>query len=418
MAKAANKSMARWIVGKLRSAGHEAIFAGGCVRDMLLGVRCHDYDIATDATPGQVAKIFPRVVMVGAKFGVAMVLRGERMCEVATFRNDLSYSDGRRPDGVEFSSPKEDALRRDFTINGMFYDPVAEHVIDYVDGRADLAAGVVRTIGLPAKRFAEDYLRMIRAVRFATRLEFRIDKDTAAAIGCNAGKITAISGERICDELTKMLAGSRAGKALNMLHEFGLMQHILPELFEGDEHWAEVLDRAEAVASKGDTVLTFAAMLMNLSRTKISRIVRRWGQSNEFKKSLVFLSEHRNAWPTAAEMPLCEFKRLLADADWPRLRTLWTVRERLEIDSAVQSRRIARRAGSIDPKKINPTPFVTGEDLKNLGLSEGRSLGQVLRVLWNAQLDENVNSRREAMKLAAEMVAKRVKKGRSVRRRH
>ncbi|HOF19074.1 MAG TPA: CCA tRNA nucleotidyltransferase, partial [Phycisphaerae bacterium] len=164
MARPADKATATWVVRRLREAGFQALFAGGCVRDMLLGIRCNDYDVATDAVPDQVRALFGRVLLVGAKFGVAMVLHRGRKVEVTTFRSDLSYSDGRRPDGVRFSTPEEDARRRDFTINGMFYDPLDGRVIDFVGGRDDLRRRVLRTIGRADERFAEDYLRMLRAV--------------------------------------------------------------------------------------------------------------------------------------------------------------------------------------------------------------------------------------------------------------
>jgi poly(A) polymerase len=198
---------------------------------MLLGIESTDYDIATDATPDQVHALFRRVLLVGAKFGVAMVIHRRQRVEVTTFRSDVSYSDGRRPDSVEFSSPKEDALRRDFTINGMFYDPVTDQVIDYVGGREDLVRRVVRTIGDPGERFGEDYLRMIRAVRFAVRLDFAIEPATAAAVRQMAEHITAISGERIFEELSKMLSRPSAAVAMERLRELGLAERILPELF-------------------------------------------------------------------------------------------------------------------------------------------------------------------------------------------
>ncbi len=393
-----------WVLRRLRDAGHEAFFAGGCVRDMLLGTQPADYDIATDATPDQVAAIFRRVIMVGAKFGVAIVMRQRRQVEVATFRSDLSYSDGRRPDGVRFSSPRQDALRRDFTINGMFYDPVAEKVIDYVGGQDDLAAGVIRTIGQPRKRFAEDYLRLIRAVRFATRLDFHVDKDTEAAIRRYAKKITVISGERIYDELAKMLAAPSAAVALRKLHDSGLAREILPELFQSDKTWPAAVEQVAAVAAKGDAVLAMGALLMNLPKTAISRIVRRWGASNEFKDTLGYLSVNRDGWRDAVEIPLCQFKRLMANSDWQRLRRLWTVRERIETGSCALSRRIARRAGQIAPVQIAPQPFVTGNDLKAMGLKEGRDIGRILRKLYDAQLNEELKSRKKALAAAAMLV--------------
>ncbi len=416
MGAEADKATAMWVIRRLRAAGYQGLLAGGCVRDMLLGRSCHDYDVATNATPEEVRRLFGRVLMIGAKFGVAMVLcrsrrsGKDRTIEVATFRSDVSYSDGRRPDSVTFSCPREDAKRRDFTINGMFYDPVTREVIDYVGGRRDLTAGVVRTIGRAEKRFSEDYLRMIRAVRFAMRLDFRIARDTAAAIRRHAPGIENISGERIYDELAKMLSAPTAGEALGRLMQLHLAPHILPELFDRDETWAMAVRRVEAVAPKRDVVLNFGALLCDVPKTAVRRIVRRWGGANEFKDALVWLSEHRDDWRKAPEMQLCEFKRLMAAPHWRRGRELWKVRERIETARQDQSRRIARRAGTISPETIAPRPLVTGEDLLEMGLPECRQLGRILRALYDAQLNEEIKTRREALTAAKKRIASAVDK--------
>lgn len=411
MAKEADKATALRVLRTLRRGGHKSFFAGGCVRDMLLGRRCCDYDIATQATPQQVKRLFRRVLMVGAKFGVAVVLQRDRMVEVATFRSDLSYSDGRRPDGVKFSSPKEDALRRDFTINGMFFDPVAGEVIDYVAGQADLAAGIVRTIGKPDERFAEDYLRMMRAVRFAVRLGFRIDPATARGIRKYAPNITQISGERICEELRKIFAAYDASAGLELLEKLGLAEHILPEFFdifsidiEPARRWHAAVARVEAVAPRRDAVLSFGALLMDLSSEAVSKIMRRWGQSNELRKTLQWFCDHRDDWKTAAESRLCDFKRLLANQNWERLKRLWNVRERLANGNTRQSRRIARRAGGLTAGQIAPEPFVTGENLLKMGLPQGPSLGRIRNELYDDQLDEILSTRREALAKARKLV--------------
>ena len=472
MSNAAPKSAAMIVLRRLRKAGFQALFAGGCVRDMLLGLRCSDYDIATDATPDDVRKLFPHVLLVGTKFGVAMVVFDKRKVEVTTFRTDLSYQDGRRPTGVKFSSPKEDAQRRDFTINGMFFDPVANEVIDYVGGREDLAAKVLRTIGSADERFGEDYLRMIRAVRFAVRLGFAIDPDTAAGIARFAPRITSISGERIYEELTKMLARPSAAEALRKLEEFKLAEAILPEMFGrsmgvspmsstgilpmsstgilpvndagvspalgenrgqapfsqrqqrekgASPHFRWAVERVEAVAEFGDVVLALAAMLCELPVRQIHAITRRWGASNEVREGLSWMAEHWNDWHTAAgvhpqaerspleggtqTMPLHQFKRLMAHVEFPRLRRLWRVAEQTETHSHAQSRAIDRRVASIDPKQIAPPPFVTGDDLKAMGLHEGPALGKIVRALYDAQLDELRTDRAAAMDAARRMIA-------------
>ena len=196
-----NRQAAIKVIKRLRSSGFQALLAGGCVRDMLLGRAAKDFDVATDARPRDVMQIFKRTLKVGAKFGVVIVLLDNTQIEVATFRTETGYLDGRHPAKVEFTGPAEDARRRDFTINGMFYDPAEKYVIDYVNGRADLKKRIVRTIGPADDRFAEDYLRMLRAVRFSTQLGFAVDRSTKSAVRKNAQKITAISGERIAAEL-------------------------------------------------------------------------------------------------------------------------------------------------------------------------------------------------------------------------
>jgi len=404
MADHADKSTALWVLKRLRKADHQALFAGGCVRDMLLGVRSADYDIATDATPQQVAKLFRRVLLVGAKFGVAMVIRNRRRVEVATFRSDASYSDGRRPDHVTFSTPREDAMRRDFTINGMFYDPLSDEVIDYVGGRADLRRNVLRTIGSPSDRFAEDYLRMLRAVRFAVRLDFHVDEATVAGIKSHAGQIVAISGERIYDELSRMLAGPDAAKALRMLDELQLARQVLGELYEKPTLWPDAVRRVERVQGRKDLVLALAALLSDLPGGSIRKIVRRWGASNELRDALVWMAGHRDGWGNAERIALCQFKRLMSNASFDRLRQLWRVREQLQTGQTTQARRIARRAGAIAPQSVSPPPLINGQDLKKLGCREGRPMGQLLRAIYDAQLDERIHTAAEARALARKLL--------------
>ena len=202
-----NRQAAIKIIKQLHRNGFQALMAGGCVRDMLLGRRAKDWDVATDAQPKDVMRLFKRTLKVGAKFGVVIVLIDQTQVEVATFRTETGYADGRHPRSVQFSSASEDASRREFTINGMFYDPLQKEVIDYVDGQADIKARVVRTIGKPDERFGEDYLRMLRAVRFSTELGFEIEPATWRAIRRNAADVARISGERISMELEGILAG-------------------------------------------------------------------------------------------------------------------------------------------------------------------------------------------------------------------
>ncbi len=405
MAKPADKSTALWVIKRLRNAGFDALLAGGCVRDMLLHQRCFDYDVATSATPRQVKRLFQHVLLIGAKFGVAMVIVHRRKVEVTTFRSDVSYSDGRHPDAVRFSDPRQDALRRDFTINGMFYDPLTEKVVDYVGGRRDLVRRIIRTIGRPEQRFTEDYLRMMRAVRFAMRLDFRVEKHTAEAIRQHAGKIVSISGERIFDELNKILAAPSATAALRKLHETELVQAILPELFAQPALWPEALRRVESLAQKSSTDLILGALLANLPTRQIRKIVRRWGASNQRRDQLCFYSQHLSDWQTAATLPLCAFKRWMASGYFKNLCALWRFEERKATGHMTHSRQIARRARSITPNQISPRPWVTGGDLIRMGLTEGPRLGKIFNVLYDVQLNEKLPSRREALILARRLVA-------------
>src|SRR5437867_7675201 len=224
------QNAARRILEKLRLHGHEAFFAGGWVRDFLMRRKPKDIDIATSALPEDVLRIFPNAVAIGASFGVVQVRLYGRAYEVATFRTEGPYLDGRHPSAVKFSGPKQDALRRDFTINGLFYDPLAKRVIDYVHGNTDIQRKTIRTIGNPKERFAEDKLRMLRAVRFACSLSFVIDPGTWEAIKGLAADIRQVSWERIRDEVLKIITGPNAGRGLDLLQESGLLSQILPEI--------------------------------------------------------------------------------------------------------------------------------------------------------------------------------------------
>ena len=406
MSEGATKRLAISVVRKLRSAGHEALLAGGCVRDMLLGHRPTDYDVATSATPKQVKKLFRRVLMVGAKFGVAMVIQQRRRIEVATFRTDLSYSDGRRPDAVKFVSAKEDALRRDFTINGIFYDPLDQRVVDYVDGQKDLQAGIIRAIGKADRRLSEDYLRMLRAVRFAGRLSFRIDPATARAIRRHARRISEISGERVREELEKMFAHRSAGRAVKELHDLGLLAAILPELPAKGASWQAALRRAGAVGRHRNALLMLSALLCELPRADLKKICRRWGTSNRTRDSLIWIADHLDDWPAMVDASLARIKRILAHPAADVLQTLWRVRERAETGKTVCTKAIGRRVARIDPEQVAPAPVVNGSDLKRLGVPEGEQLGRALAKLYEEQLNEQFPSRREALARARRIVGK------------
>src|SRR5438128_10553743 len=278
------EKVAREVAARLRERGHIAYFAGGCVRDMVRGLIPKDYDIVTDARPEAVQTLFPRTFAVGAHFGVIIVVENGFQFEVATFRSDDAYIDGRHPSAVHFSSPEEDAQRRDFTINGMFYDPVAEKVIDFVGGRADIDARLVRAIGDPAQRFAEDRLRMLRAVRFATVLDYQIDNKTWDALVANAPSINQISAERIRDELVRIFLSPNRVRGWELLDISGLLRAVLPELDamkgclqpeqfhpEGDvfEHTRLML---QLLPAKVSVPLVFAVLLHDVAKPSTATV--------------------------------------------------------------------------------------------------------------------------------------------------
>ncbi|MCE5325600.1 MAG: CCA tRNA nucleotidyltransferase [Planctomycetaceae bacterium] len=405
MAKPAPRETALWVVQRLVEGGFQALFAGGCVRDMLLEHPVYDYDVATNATPDDVQRIFPRVLLVGAKFGVAMVLHRGRKVEVTTFRSDASYSDGRRPDAVTFTTAQEDAQRRDFTINGMFYDPLKAALIDYVGGRGDLEAKIIRTIGRPEERFGEDYLRMLRAARFSVRLGFAIERKTAAAIRELAEKITAISGERIFEELSKMLARASAAEAIDLLIDLNLAQHIFPaELMADESRLARARQRLAKVAGKKNHTLALAALLAETPAPAIRACVRRWGASNELRDELSYLAARLDGWQKAANMQLADFKFLIGSPYWPHLQALWRAQEELATSKSEQTKRITQRAAAIDPEAICPPALVTGADLHALGVTDGPTMGKLLRRLYEAQLNEQFFTREAALAEARHLV--------------
>lgn len=406
MQRGATRKLALWVIGRLRQEGFEALLAGGCVRDILLGSRPTDYDVATNATPRQVRKLFKRVLMIGAKFGVAMVVQDGRTIEVATFRSDHSYSDGRRPDKVVFSSARADALRRDFTINGMFMDPVDEKIIDYVGGRTDLNKKIVRAIGEPDRRLGEDYLRMLRAIRFCARLDFALEPATTRAIRRHAPKICRISGERVREELEKMLSGPNSHHAMVLTGRLGLGRHIFGPTVTTPSAWDAALGRLALLGRHRDVTLSLAGILAAASAGHIRRLARSWGASNKMIGNLTWLTGHVDAYSTAADAPLGDFKRLIAHPAWPLLRKLWRAEEMRATGRDSAFRRAAVRTGRIDPAQISPPPLVTGKDLKNMGLDEGPTLGRILHTLYELQLAEETGTRRQALAEARRLVAR------------
>jgi putative nucleotidyltransferase with HDIG domain len=464
------RRVATSIVRRLAEAGYTALFAGGCVRDMVRGVEPHDYDIATTATPEEVQRLFPKTIPVGAQFGVVLVLENDHQFEVATFRTDEAYVDGRRPSSVRYGTPEQDAQRRDFTINGLFYDALAREtrsgalseralpgIIDYVGGQADIARKLVRTIGEPRARFAEDKLRMLRCVRFAANLGYEIDPDTFAAVQEMAAQIGVVSAERIRDELVKTFTRPNAGRGLVLLEESGLLQQILPEVAamkgveqppefhpEGDvfTHTKLMLDlMSEAVRVDASTssaqalrppeagiILALAALLHDVGKPPTferapdrvrfhehdkvggelsEKILQRLRFPNEvIEKVCVCVGEHMRI-RHVQDMRPAKLKRILARetfADELELHRLDCLASHGDIANYEFLR---AKAAELPPEVIKPAPLVTGHDLLELGFAQGPLLGQVLRELEELQLEERLQSREDALAYARAQLARR-----------
>lgn len=406
------------VVRQLRAAGYQALFAGGCVRDQLLGSEPKDYDVATDATPDQVIAAFPnrKTLSIGAAFGVIAVvgLRGTGVVEVATFRRDLAYSDGRRPDGVEFCSPEEDAERRDFTINGMFYDPIEERVLDYVGGQEDLRRGVIRAIGDPHARFTEDKLRLLRAVRFTARLEFQLDEHTKTAIQELAPQLATVSVERIADELRKMLTVPRRAQGCRLLHETNLLPVIFPEwqtVLEqgsaGNEAWHSVLAELAGLDQPAFS-LALAVLLAPLpsllpefanqppgkpsriARDPATRCVQQIGRrlklSNDEIDATAWLVRHQHALHESATQPWSAVQPLLI-MPWASALLHWSdVRAQIRGQSSA-SLDWCRERLAWPREQLDPPPLLTGDDLIRGGIKPGPHFTGLLAELRAKQLD-------------------------------
>ncbi len=384
----------------LRDAGHTALFAGGCVRDMLMNRPPTDIDVATDAPPDRVVGLFRRTKKVGAKFGVVMVRIDGVELEVATFRAEADYADHRHPDRITFTTAEEDARRRDFTINGMFYDPVNDEVIDYVGGQQDLAAKRLRAIGAAADRFEEDHLRMLRAIRFASRLGFEIEASTFDAIRRHAVGIATISAERICQELEKILTDRNRGRGWRLLNEAGL----LPYLVAGDS-WpdAEVdiaARRLDALPSDASFPLAMAALLATEPPAAIRRICTGLRCSVADTTAVTWLTEQLRTVRRPDTLELADIKLLMAHPQFDDLTNLLRADLAAAGESPAAHACLVRRASAIDPADVAPPPLVTGDDLLAMGVQPGPTFGQVLSTVYRAQLNETVANRAVALQMA------------------
>lgn len=357
------KERALYIVEKLVQAGHTAYFAGGYVRDSLLGIPSTEIDIATSATPVDIQSLFPKTVAVGAAFGVIVVVYEEGSFEVATFRHDQLYVDGRHPKGVDFSTPEEDAKRRDFTINGMFLDPIKDQILDFVGGQEDLDKQIIRAIGDPQKRFEEDRLRMLRAVRFSHRLNFPIEKKTQEAIKTYADTLLpSVSIERIWQELTKMAAHGNFPKALEMMDSLGLLRVIFPELEEFSPQDLEGL-----TSSKLPVVAFLLFLFPSFTLEALLELCREMKTSGEEIKLLEYLYHAKHASDPQS------WANLYAD---PRFEIfLLTLSEKEKTRHIEEKQRLSFYVKRIEAKK----PLITAKDLMREGISAGPKMGDLLK---------------------------------------
>lgn len=414
------REFARVVVHRLRGGGHEALWAGGCVRDELLGRTPADYDVATSALPEQVRAIFgrSRTIAVGAAFGVITVVgpKDSGQVEVTTFRTDAAYTDGRHPDGVRFSTAREDAQRRDFTINGLFLDPVDGTVHDHVGGRADLEAGIVRAIGLPAERFSEDHLRMLRAVRFAAGFAFVLEAGTLEAIHRLAPLVATVSPERIAAELRVMVSRPGRGRALWLLRDTGLARVVLPEVAPAaddgadDARWDDAVRTIEALDAP--TLPLVLAILAERTPSALPRIASRLRLSNREAEAAAWARSALDAFagrnPHPAERPWSSVQPWLAHRDAPlladALQAHATVAAGDDPASAALSEWVAGRM-SLPRARLDPPPLLGGHDLLRAGVPAGPGLGTMLERIRTLQLDGHLSTAAEALRWVESTVA-------------
>lgn len=401
-----SREFARAVVERLRGAGHEALWAGGCVRDELLGRVPADYDVATSARPDQVRDLFgrSRTLAVGAAFGVITVVgpKGAGQVEVTTFRTDAAYTDGRHPAGVTFSTAKEDAQRRDFTINGLFLDPVSGLVHDHVGGRADLAAGIVRAIGVPGLRFGEDHLRMLRAVRFAAGFGFVLESGTRAAIERLAARVATVSPERIAAELRAMVSRPGRGRALDLLRDTGLLTVVLPEVVPpsgATEPWRRVVRQVEALDEP--SLPPVLAILAEGAGDTLPAIASRLRLSNRETTAAVWLHAAVAALGRRDDppqrRPWSAIQPWLAHRDAPLLADL--LRARAAADGDVEAAALAAWVtGWIDRPRaeLDPPALLGGGDLLRAGVESGPRMGATLARIRALQLDGVLLTREDA----------------------
>ena len=428
-----SRELADSICAALRGSGYQALLCGGCVRDLLLGREPADYDVTTDATPEQVMALFPESLAVGAQFGVVLIPRDGAKVEVATFRSDVGYSDGRHPDGVVYSkSPQEDVQRRDFTINGLLMRPETNDVLDFVGGQADLKAGVIRAIGEPDRRFREDKLRLMRAVRFAARFGFEIEAKTFRAIRKRVEDIHQVSLERLRDELTKMLTEGHGRRAFEMLDETWLLAQVLPEVAamkgveqppqyhpEGDV-WTHTLLMIEGLPAGCSPTLAWGVLLHDVGKPPTFRsiaetgdrirfdghvdvgvsmaeqICRRFRFSNDDTQQILALIANHMRFKDVEQMrasTLKRFVRLPVFEEHLQLHRLDCLSSHRRLDTHDFVLRVLQETPL---ERIHPPRLLTGDDLGAMGFRPGPVFGEILRSLEDAQLEGEIETTEQA----------------------
>jgi len=437
-----SRELALRISKRLQEQGHQALFVGGCVRDLLLHREPADYDVATDATPVEVLALFPNSLSVGAQFGVVLVQENDAKVEVATFRSDVGYSDGRHPDRVVYAqTPQEDVQRRDFTINALLMDPASGKIFDYIGGQNDLKTGVVRAIGDASRRFEEDKLRMMRAVRFAARFGYSIEAQTFAAIRRHSPAIEQVSAERIREELTKLLMEGAARRGFELLDEAGLLEAVLPEVSrmkgveqpplyhpEGDV-WIHTRLMLEQLPAGASATLAWGVLLHDVGKPPTfrsavetgdrirfdrhvevgtqmtSEICGRLRFSNEDAGQIAALVANHLRFKDAQEMRASTLKRFVR---------LPHFEEHLELHrlDCLSSHRnleaydyVSRFLAETPASEVRPERLITGEDLKRMGLPPGPLFATILREVEDARLDGEVHDREAALAFAKSRIA-------------
>jgi len=381
------------IVKELRRHGHEAYFVGGCVRDMVMEIEPADYDIATSALPEQVTRIFPRTESIGVQFGVVLVIVHGHPFEVATFRSDEAYIDGRRPTGVVFTDAKKDVLRRDFTINGLLYDPLEKRLIDYVGGRADIEAKVVRAIGDPHARFEEDKLRILRAIRFGARLGYVIERETWEAVRAMAAKIHQVSSERIRDELTRILTEGQAARGMRMLEESGLRAEILPEL-----EWTPHIENSlQYLRRNSPPDFAMGVLLHHTAAPLVEQIVGRLKFSRAEMHHVMALTETLPRFSRVRELSMSELKRFLRLDRFEDHLELARIHAAAAGEEPVDYTFMREKRQQWADEEIWPPPLITGADLIEMGLSPGPEFKRILTRVEDEQLEGRLKTREDAI---------------------